>query len=654
MSQKYSEDYDIEWETPDHLKQDLQKELKSLNKNVITRNIPKNKKRIQELTDQIEGLKSFEVKKNVVSKCEGDGNNSIETDNYCIRRITYRENDQFFDIRPKHDKDFCKVKDFSLQKRPFEKMSVGKLKKVKENMDQERGYLQIMKDIDKLWRPYIHFLGNLKNLKMKKSIISNFLPYTNQDIIIHYEKYPEGHYSYVVKDPGRATDKLMNWNSTLEFFLLTIVLKEWGGIGHQCLIISEWVSTETYNIIIYDPSGIFSNNLKVRESLLYYLKENEYRNITYNYIFDFESGKYSIQFGPTCMLYSWKLYLLLCLNGPKIKQRKLSSLTLIDYLRDQSNEEKKQLVGTLYTILYFLEVYYKLLKKISPELKMQFINTNNDICNYLENVGCQIPDEFYLEERPPKKSSSKKSSPKKSSIKKSSPKKLIPKKSSPKKSSLKKSSSKNYYNKEEYLKLAKVEKEKLNQMSMLKLTEKAKVLEKPWESFQKLKTQLNIDDSDEQALKDILMNLILPYILEEKNIYNEKSRPKKSSPKKSSPKKSSPKKSSIKKSSPKKLSPKISQSVNPEQQERNNLRKLSVSELEELAKLLGKPWNSFQKFDSQSKIGDNPGQVTKKDFLVVAIAAVTTKQNTTGAGKKRVKKTKRKINKKTKRKKKKY
>ena len=58
--------------------------------------------------------------------------------------------------------------------------------------------------------------------------------------------------------------------------------------------------------------------------------------------------------------------------------------------------------------------------------------------------------------------------------------------------------------------------------------------------------------------------------------------------------------------------------------------------------------------DSQSKIGDNPGQVTKKDFLVVAIAAVTTKQNTTGAGKKRVKKTKRKINKKTKRKKKKY
>ena len=88
MSQKYSEDYDIEWETPDHLKQDLQKELKSLNKNVITRNIPKNKKRIQELTDQIEGLKSFEVKKNVVSKCEGDGNKSIETENYYIRRIT--------------------------------------------------------------------------------------------------------------------------------------------------------------------------------------------------------------------------------------------------------------------------------------------------------------------------------------------------------------------------------------------------------------------------------------------------------------------------------------------------------------------------------------------------------------------------------------
>lgn len=499
MSQKYSEDYDIEWETPDQLRRELEKELKSLDKNVLTRNRPKNKKRIKELTEQIEDLKSFEVKKNTVSKCEGDGNNLIETTNFCIRRITYRGNEQFFDIRPTNDEYFCKVKDIIEPKRPTREMkTASEFDRRTKHLDEKHAFLQIKEEIERLWEPCMRFLMNLKNVKVKKSIIQNFVSKSDNDIFISFKKTKSGTYECGVLDQGNRVDKLMLANG-LEFYLLTVRLSDWGTIGHQCIIISEEAGPSTYNIIVYDPSGAFSKNKEARETLLRYLREKESPRVTYNYLFDFDSGKYSIQFGPTCMLYSWKLFVLLCLNGPKIKQGRLSSLTLIDYLRDQSNEQKKQLIGTLYSMLYFIEVYDKLIKKINPSLKKQFVNTNNDICGYLENVGCQIPEEFYLDGKPEK--------------------------SSPKKSSL-----------SEYVE---------------------------------------------------------------------------------------------------------PESVDPEQEERNRLRKLPVSELEELAKKIGKPWKTFETFDSQSRIGDGPSQVTKKDFLVVAIARYTMKKTLTAASKKRIKKTKR-------------
>ena len=132
---------------------------------------------------------------------------------------------------------------------------------------------------------------------------------------------------------------------------------------HACLLISEKFKnpiTQLYEdkIIFYNPNSAVVE--KYRDIRVFI--DDEYKRITGNrelYYRWIESDKineqynFSIQRGPTCQLYSYKLWLLTILN-PEIPTE-----ILIDYSYNQSNNIEKQYLLTFYSSLFFIELFFK-------------------------------------------------------------------------------------------------------------------------------------------------------------------------------------------------------------------------------------------------------------------------------------------------------
>ena len=85
--------------------------------------------------------------------------------------------------------------------------------------------------------------------------------------------------------------------------------------------------------------------------------------------------RFSIQEGPTCFLYSCKLWLLLILN-PEISAEKL-----IVYLFSQSSNITKQLIQTAYSSLYFIELFYRYAEEYIKNMRIG----GDKYKSYLEN-----------------------------------------------------------------------------------------------------------------------------------------------------------------------------------------------------------------------------------------------------------------------------
>lgn len=188
--------------------------------------------------------------------------------------------------------------------------------------------------------------------------------------------------------------------------IVEVFLRIGGRDDHSCLLISQNFDG-LRKIIFYNPNSgtdyIYRNiktfivnkyNEFVRGSII---RGNIWNEDSIPYIWkdsnEISSAKYSIQRGPTCSLFSRKLWLLLVLN-PNIDVE-----VLIDYSFNQSNNIVKQHILTFYSILYFIELFLEkittltdILKKYSEkDLLIEFHKIFESyfiISNYLKMNGC--------------------------------------------------------------------------------------------------------------------------------------------------------------------------------------------------------------------------------------------------------------------------
>lgn len=193
-------------------------------------------------------------------------------------------------------------------------------------------------------------------------------------------------------------------------------------VHHACLLISEYFCnpvTHIYEkkIILYNPNSSFKRRYKDLKIFINQEYKKKNKNIDYTWI---ESNKiskqydFSIQVGPTCSLFTQKLWLLTILNPETPAE------ILIDYSFNQTSEDEKQYILTYYSILHFIELFMKYYPTISSKIQTLVLwdqNKQGDFVqisvseiinkilesylvtsNYLVNNDCPrftLPDELY-------------------------------------------------------------------------------------------------------------------------------------------------------------------------------------------------------------------------------------------------------------------
>ena len=127
--------------------------------------------------------------------------------------------------------------------------------------------------------------------------------------------------------------------------------------GHSCLLISQYFKDKyglRNKLIFYNPNSSSSNVYRRIKSFI----EQKYTDIKktqWPFIWinsdEISDSKYSVQKGPTCSLFSKKLWLLLVLNPT------IDAEILINYSFNQTNNIVKQHILTFYSIIYFVELF---------------------------------------------------------------------------------------------------------------------------------------------------------------------------------------------------------------------------------------------------------------------------------------------------------
>ena len=159
--------------------------------------------------------------------------------------------------------------------------------------------------------------------------------------------------------------------------------------AHSTLLISEHFPDPVTGIykkklIFFNPD---SQNHKTYNKFRFFINRYYMDNfglpqgesqIPYKWVFSnriSSAYRFSIQEGPTCRLYSYKLWLLLILN-PEISAEKL-----IVYLFSQSSNITKQLIQTAYSSLYFIELFYRYAEEYIKNMRIG----GDKYKSYLEN-----------------------------------------------------------------------------------------------------------------------------------------------------------------------------------------------------------------------------------------------------------------------------
>jgi len=360
-------------------------------------------------------LGGFRVRKNTVSDCVGrqgglgDQELLMDTDSFCLRLIGYKEV-EFLDIRPRDVSDYCELNDTTVPDHStYDELSRADVGKVISNIQSSRHRRSpdIYAEIGELWmackevavwhmHPSVAMFRKMCWILDVKSLTGEDGREGGKDIYLGNLRSQEA-----LEDASVALVSKLMKSKGLD--LLQLFLHNYHGwpksVAHACVIVSEY-RDNTHKIYLYDPSGIIAKDGDLYLYIIAELRKHQVPGETYEYMTEaHESGEYSIQLGPTCVLYSWKLFFLLTLNRDKIEGGSLSCINLINYLREQSNSKDKQLVGTLFSMMHYNQLGLVGLKSTPPDYEDYMItisSLNNSICDTLESLGCSLSDSMRL------------------------------------------------------------------------------------------------------------------------------------------------------------------------------------------------------------------------------------------------------------------